>query len=164
MYYNKDGYVSIWAGKVHSEVQLYTYLTTVYQGREETDQAFAEKLGQLFLPEHQCRAYESDLKALFDDYYHQFTYDFGIVFDEDFCEALYYKAPSNELSQLIHPDFSYVEHFTANFIAKMGNKLPESYNAVIILYDCHYDGHIASVRHEAYQIDFLGAVEMSLLL
>lgn len=164
MHYDKDGYVSIWAGNVNSEEQLYTYLATVYQGEEETDQAFAEKLGQLFLPEHQFRAYESDLKALFDEYYHQFAYDFGILFDEDFCEAFCYKVPSNELSQLIHPDFSYAEHFTANLIEKIGNKLSVSYNAVIILYDCHYDGHIASVRHQDAHIDFLGAVEMSLLL
>lgn len=37
----QNGYVSIWAGNFTSEEQLHTYLATVYQGEDETDEAFS---------------------------------------------------------------------------------------------------------------------------
>lgn len=44
----QNGYVSIWAGHFTSEEQLHTYLATVYQGEDETDEAFSQKLAKLF--------------------------------------------------------------------------------------------------------------------
>lgn len=88
----QNGYVSIWAGNFTSEEQLHTYLATVYQGEDETDEAFSQKLAKLFLPENQHRTCEGEFKALYDEFYNQFEYDFGLTFDEDFCEALFYEA------------------------------------------------------------------------
>ena len=86
----QNGYVSIWAGNFTSEEQLHTYLATVYQGEDETDEAFSQKL-ESFLPENQHRTCEEEFKALYDEFYNQFEYDFGLTFDEDFVKRYFTK-------------------------------------------------------------------------
>ncbi|WP_369355838.1 immunity 22 family protein [Lysinibacillus capsici] len=156
----QNGYVSIWVGNFTSEEQLHTYLPTVYQGEDETDEAFSQKLAKLFLPENQHRTCEEEFKALYDEFYNQFEYDFGLTFDEDFCEALFYEAASNQLKQLLCDEFSYSQQFKHQVLAKMGNELQKAYNAIILLYDMKYEGHIQSVSHEAFHIDFVCSIKL----
>lgn len=160
MNYENDGYVSIWAGNFTNEEQLANYLDTVYQGEEETDEAFSQKLKQLFLVENKHRPCEEAFKALYDEFYNQFEYDFGLIFDEDFCEALFDEVSSNQLEQLIRDDFSYAQQFKHQLIEKIGDELPKAYNTMILLYDVKYGGLIQHIHHKAFHLDFIGSIKM----
>lgn len=160
MNYEKDGYVSIWAGNFTNEEQLANYLDTVYQGEEETDEAFSQKLKQLFLVENEHRPCEEAFKALYDEFYNQFEYDFGLIFDEDFCEALFDEVSSNQLEKLIRDDFSYAQQFKHQLIEKIGDELPKAYNTMILLYDVKYGGLIQHIHHKTFHLDFIGSIKM----
>lgn len=42
----------------------------------------------------------------------------------------------------------------------MGKELQKAYNAIILLYDMKYEGHIQSVSHEAFHIDFVCSIKL----
>ncbi|MGE7944072.1 immunity 22 family protein [Lysinibacillus xylanilyticus] len=152
-------YVLIWVGHFKNDEQLNHYLAMVYQREDETDEEFSQKLEQLFLPENQHRACEVEFKELYDEFYNQFEYDFGLTFDEDFCEAVCYESSSINLHQLINDDFSYSEQFKERFISMVGNELSTAYNTIILLYGVDYDGQISTVNHGTCQIDFIGKID-----
>ncbi|MGG2074030.1 immunity 22 family protein [Lysinibacillus irui] len=160
MNYENEGYVSIWAGNFTNEEQLATYLNTVYQGEEETDEAFSQKLKQLFLAKNEHRPCEEAFKALYDEFYNQFEYDFGLTFDEDFCETLFDEVSSNQLGQLIRDEFSYAQQFKHQLIEKIRKELPKAYNTVVLLYDVKYEGQIQHMHHEVFHLDFIGSIKM----
>ncbi|MFE3574445.1 immunity 22 family protein [Lysinibacillus sp. NPDC059133] len=157
-YQENSGYVSIWAGHFENNDQLDSYLSTVYQREDETDEEFSKELERLFLSQNQNRACEVELKELYDEFYNQFEYDFGFTFDEDFCEAVFYELTFTKLDQLLQNDFSYSEQFKGRFISKVGNDLSQPYNAIILLFGVNYDGQNLTVNHDTYHIDFLGTI------
>ncbi len=159
-YQENSGYVSIWLGNFNDNEQLNDYLDTVYQDEHESDKDFAKKLAQLFVVGNQKRPYEREFRELYDEFYNQFAYDFGLTFEEDFREAVCYAIASNKLNQLIHDDFAFAEQFKKPMISKVGNDLPIAYNTIILLYDVNYDGHISTIHHGTFSLEFLGSIQL----
>ena len=86
-YKDADGYVSLWVGRCDNYDILDNYLSTVYV---DNDTESYEALKSIFISGNKYRVCEAELKNTFDGYvkhYNQFEYDFGMLFDEDFCDG-----------------------------------------------------------------------------
>jgi len=152
------GFVSLWLGNFKNENQLDDYLDTVYQDFDnETDSEFQQRLNKLFLPENANRPCEQSFKELFDEFYNQFEYDFGITHDEDFRERSYLDTSSSSISVLIG-EHSYAETFIHYFVDLFKESLDKKYNTVILIYDCHYDGYVKQIHHDQFDVEFFGSV------
>ena len=88
-YQVQEGYVSLQVGYCEDYDTLNEYLSTQYLEEHEIGEEPGEIWKELFLPTNQDRACEEELKDAFNyEDFNQFEYDFGLVFDEDFREAV----------------------------------------------------------------------------
>ena len=152
------GFVSLWLGNFESEAQLDDYLNTVYWDFDnETEMEFQKKLSMLLQPENAKRPIENAFKKVYDESYNQFEYDFAMFFDEDFMERVFFDKASNSTSALIGKH-SWYQTYKHEFIALLGETLTKAYNAVVLIYDYRYNNSVKHIRHERFEIEFMGAV------
>ncbi|MCM1100555.1 MAG: immunity 22 family protein [Clostridium sp.] len=157
-YKEKEGYVSLWVGKCKDYNMIDEYMSTVYL---ETDfEGDVEKVEQsevwkkVFIFTNQSRDCEEELKEYFNyEYYNQFEYDFGLVFDEDFRETNVLDYDTGNLEILLD-GFSYSDSFMEE-VKKM-NCLQMKCNTAVVLYDFKYEGNIHMIEHENICLHFLG--------
>jgi len=132
------------------------YLSTVY-----IDDMNKEKmLNELFLPCNKNRPCEQELKNIFDEFYNQFEYDFGLSFDEDFREASVLEGFSDNLDTLLS-GFSASNTFLDEVKLSTCAPLTQPYNAIVVLYNFQYDGSITEVKHENLNLQFIGNFKFS---
>ena len=153
----KCGMVSLWFGNFQSQSQLDGYLSTVYQQDDEEDALFQEKLNALFILENKNRPCENELRSFYDEFYNQFEYDFGMTFNCDFLEAVFFQNPMDDISAMLK-GASYCDTFTDSYSRLLCEKLKKQYNALILIYDCHYIGSTTCATHQGYEIEFMGSV------
>lgn len=158
-YKEKNSMVSLWLGIFKCSEQLEEYLSDVYQQEDEDDVTFQKKIDRLFIPDNKNRPCENELRILFDNgnCYNQFAYDFGISFNRDFQETYFLKEHMNDLFAILD-GFSYFDTFKEPFAHLLGKKLEKKYNAVVLVYNCNYDGFIRRTKHRDFEIEFMGSV------
>lgn len=103
-------YVSLWAGNIDSDAALADYTALDYSDDS------------------------APLRSPFTD---EFRIDSDDI-DEDFIENIFRESPSEDLAVLL-ADCSYADAVIAAFSALNGGKLPEQYQACILIYDYLYE-------------------------
>lgn len=158
-YEEKEGWVSLWAGKCSAYSVIDEYLSTTYFDEdfdgdiEKAEQSDVWK--NLFIPANRDRACEKELKESFNyEFFNQFEYDFGLSFDEDFREARVLDCDTKDLEQLFD-GFSCCDSFMDKIKELGSSHLPEC-NTAVVLYDFKYEGGISEVKHDNICLYFLG--------
>ncbi|MCM1327026.1 MAG: immunity 22 family protein [Lachnoclostridium sp.] len=109
---------------------------------------------KVFISANQSRDCEEELKEYFNyEYYNQFEYDFGLVFDEDFREANVLDYDTENL-EILFDGFSCSDSFIDE--AKMNCSQMQKCNTAVALYDFKYEGNIHVAEHESISLHFLG--------
>ncbi|QIK69264.1 hypothetical protein G7062_02700 [Erysipelothrix sp. HDW6C] len=150
-YYEENKpFVSLWLGNFENVEQLQRYVATVYLDfdAENGDLEWQQKRNQWFLPTNANRVGECELYQGSDESFNQFEYDFECYFDPDFMEVSF-RNPTSDWIQLIE-NHSYYAQFKDIPIT-----LTQTYNAVILIYNCAYDGHIANHTTDDYSLDYI---------
>lgn len=157
-YEDQEGYVSIWIGNCKDYDVLDQYLSTVYLDDEEDfDDGLhpPRRLEKVFLPSNKDRPCEEEIRDSFNnEWYNQFEYDFGLVFDEDFREANVCEGTPGSMEELLE-GFSYSNSFMEEAKTLKNVHLPEC-NAALVLYNFKYTGGILEAEHEGVHLYFLG--------
>lgn len=79
-------------------------------------------------------------------------------YDDAVREAERYEKPVATLGHLLE-GFSYDDEIIPRFTALCGDELPESYNAVILLYNFQYVGDLLDVVIQENRIKYMGTVD-----
>lgn len=157
-YENKEGYVSLWIGQCKDYSVLDHYLSTIYleEDLDDIEEAKQNEVWKnLFLADNQDRACEEELKDYFNyEFYNQFEYDFGFVFDEDYREACVLDSFTEDL-EILFDGFSFCDSFLDELRDSDKPSAAES-NTAVVLYDFQYDGSILEVKHDNIRLHFLG--------
>ena len=126
----RDGFASLWLGKIDSQDSLDEYAELVY-----TDSG--EWLPSQFL---------ADFKIEMDD------------FDEDFIENVCHESDAQTLAELI-TGCSYENVVLTRFINICGDKLQKGINCAILLYNFDYNGNVKDTKNNELSLKFIGTVE-----
>lgn len=132
----REGYVSLWVGCAASDEELYRYVSLDYEADED------EEIMSQFL---------KDFCISLDD------------FDEDYIESVCFDKPKESIADLL-TGFSYDKSVIPSIQAIAGNTLAEPCNAVILLYNFHYDGNTDIIRTKDGFFRFVTAAEYTAVL
>lgn len=126
----REGFVSLWIGKMDSEDLMDKYVELIY-----TD--MGEWLLSPFL---------TDFNININD------------FDEDFIEKVCHENDVKTLNRLI-AGCSYEDVVISRFISIFDDKLPKGINSAILLYNFEYDGNIKEIEHDILSFKYVGTVK-----
>lgn len=126
----REGYASLWIGKLKSDDELLEYVELVY-----TDDGDC-------LPSKFLQDFNIDMND----------------FDEDYIERVCIEKETNSITELIS-GCSYEDIVIPKY-EKLVDGVPlVKFNVGILLYNFQYDGNIKSLNNKDYEFKFIGSVE-----
>ena len=128
----KEGYLSLWVGNIHSDDDLRKYVELKYTEDGEFEQS-------IFL---------NDFNIDIDE------------FDEDFIERVCYEDGVDTLSELIS-GCSYEDIVLPEILNEIEDRFKDKTNAAILLYNFDYDQNTSSVINAQYNFRFVCSVKYS---
>lgn len=125
----KEGFVSIWFGNIKSQDSLEKYVNLIYGEDGE------------YKPSEFLEDFKIDMDEL----------------DEDFIEKANYNFHSDKVDKLLK-DCSYSEKVIPRICKKIGDKINEEVNTVILIYNFDYSGETVNINKKEYNIKYYGTV------
>lgn len=126
----RDGFVSLWLGKIDSQKLLDEYVDLVYTDSGEWHQS----------------QFLYDAKIDMND------------FDEDFIEKVFHDREVETLTELI-TGCSYEEVVIPRLTNIYGDKLQKGVNCAILVYNFAYNINVKDTKNNALSLMFIGAIE-----
>ena len=157
------GFMSVWFGLFPDAEAYWHYFEDIFCVEDPVQYNprynlmlpdYEKALAALFKPENVGRAFENDLKELFDGCFNRFEYDFGVTFDQDFQVGGFCGEVTADLTTILGEWGDLAEALTP----LTGKTLLKPYNCFFAIPSCRYNGIVPSVNAEDYALDFLGIV------
>ncbi|WP_053365750.1 immunity 22 family protein [Bacillus sp. FJAT-27245] len=99
--------------------------------------------------------YDEDGEAIPSNFEKDFSIEY---YDEDFREVVYHQQPHSSLNQLV-AGASFEEVIIPKFQEMFAKNAPEKANAVVLLYNFHYNSTIKTAQSGLGTLHYIGAVQ-----
>ncbi len=151
------GCKAVFVGCFENREALIDYAYSKYLGDDYTDEEFEEKLKEVFVPQNADRSVEEEFREHFGaGMINQFSYDFAVVFDEDYSGADVRDFFTTSLRELITgSDVANINEAMIEDFELRGIALPKPCNAFLII-PTIYEGYYSHIKKDDMELWYLG--------